>query len=136
MHQDPRKALDDAQNLVQGKGFLGFFTRLFLGKSTSDSMSASIAQAQGYVAGADAAARLRATGARTQARVLALADTGTLVNFDPVLRLQLEVLPPFGGPSYVTELQSVVSKIAIPRVGDVLAVVVDPGNPNALALAV
>lgn len=135
IQQDPRKALNDAQNLVEGKGVLGFLTKLFLGKGFSQQMSGSIAQARSHLDQADVAAQLRATGLATQARVLQIADTGTLVNFDPVVHLQLEVIPPRGGANYVTELRTVVSKIAIPRVGEVLSVVVDPNNPAALALA-
>lgn len=135
MNQDPHKALDQAHDLAKGKGFLGFLTKLFLGKNTMNQWSSTIDQAKGHMKGMDDAARLRATGRPTQARVLQLADTGTLVNFDPVLRLQLEVIPPAGGPNYVTELQTVVSKIAIPRVGDILRIVVDPANPQALAIA-
>lgn len=135
MHNDPQKALNTAKNLVDGKGFLGFFTKLFMGKSALQQMSHGIGQAQAHLAGADAAARIRATGRPTQAQVLGIADTGTLVNFNPVVRLQLEVIPPGGGTNYVTEIQTAVSKIAVPRVGDILGVVVDPANPNALALA-
>ena len=47
----------------------------------------------------------------------------------------VEVIPPMGGTNYVTEIQTAVSKIAVPRVGDILGVFVDPANPSALALA-
>lgn len=135
MHQDPRKALSEAQNLVEGKGVLGFLTKLFLGKGAAQQMSGGIAQARAHLDQVDVAAQLRATGLPTQARVLGIADTGALLNFDPVVQLQLEVIPPRGGANYLTELRSVVSKIAVPRVGDVLPVVVDAANPHALALA-
>lgn len=134
MQQDPRKALNDAQNLVEGKGVLGFLTKLFLGKGAAQQMSGSIAQARSHLDQVDASAQLRATGLPTQARVLQIADTGTLLNFDPVVHLQLEVIPPRGGANYVTELRTVVSKIAIPRVGDVLPIVVDPAQPATVAL--
>lgn len=135
MQNDPQKALRTAQNLVEGKGFLGFFTKLFLGKSASQQMSGGIAQAQAHLAGIDESARIRSVGLPTRARVLHIADTGTLVNFNPVVALGLEVIPPTGGANYVVSLQTAVSKIAIPRVGDILGVVVDPSNPNAIALA-
>jgi hypothetical protein len=135
MHNDPRQALNNAQNLVEGKGFLGFLTKLFLGKSAAAQMSHGIGQAQVHLNGVDAAARLRTIGSPTQARVLDIADTGALVNFNPVVRLRLEVIPPMGGTNYVTEIQTAVSKIAVPRVGDILGVFVDPANPSALALA-
>jgi len=135
MTNDPRQALNTAKNLVEGKGFLGFITKLFMGKSATNQMAQGINQAQAHLDGADAAARIRATGRPTQARVLNIADTGTLINFNPVVRLQLEVIPPGGGANYVTEIQTAVSKIAIPRIGDILPVMVDQANPNAIALA-
>ena len=135
MQNDPRKALNTAQNLVEGKGFLGFFTKLFMGKSALAQMSGGIAQAQAHLAGMDESARIRSVGRPTQARVLHIADTGTLVNFNPVVSLGLEVIPPGGEANYVVTLQTAVSKIAIPRRGDILPVVVDPANPNAIALA-
>ncbi len=49
MHNDPRQALNNAQNLVEGKGFLGFLTKLFLGKSAAAQMSHGIGQAQAHL---------------------------------------------------------------------------------------
>ena len=53
MKQDPREALDQARKLTQGKGIMGWLTRLFMGKNTMAQFDASLNQAQGYMDQAD-----------------------------------------------------------------------------------
>ena len=67
--------------------------------------------------------QLLAAGApTTQAVVVSIADTGKLVNFDPVVDL---VLQPSGAADRVA-LQTIVSKLRIPRVGDQVLLIADP----------
>lgn len=69
-------------------------------------------------------------GVRCSAKVLDVVDTGETINEDPVARLTLFVSPPPGAPPFGTTIEATVSRLAIPRNGDMLAVVCDPGNPG------
>jgi hypothetical protein len=131
--KDHRAALQQAQNLVQGKGIMGWLTRLFMGKSTTASMANSLNQAEGYLNQADMQQRIMATGVPAKATVRTIADTGTLINFNPVVDLQLDVTPQTGQPFQV-QLRTPVSKIAIPRVGDTINVKYNPQNTQEMAI--
>ncbi len=80
---------------------------------------------------------LLARGAHGQARVLNVQGTGTLVNHDPQVVLDLEVAPGPGAPTFRARCTSIVSQIALPRVqpGCVVPVRFDPMNPQRIALA-
>ncbi|WP_435807696.1 hypothetical protein [Streptomyces canus] len=67
----------------------------------------------------------------TQAVVVSIADTGKLVNFDPVVDL---VLQPSGAADRVA-LQTIVSKLRIPRVGDQVLLIADPDRPGGYLYA-
>jgi hypothetical protein len=77
-----------------------------------------------------------ATGEPGQARVLAITATGTSLNDNPEVRMQLEVYLAGRAP-YRTEYTTIVSLLAIPRVqpGCVLALYVDRANPMRVAVA-
>jgi len=61
-----------------------------------------------------------------RATVTALADTGKLVGFDPIVALSVTLA---GGQSVVME--SLVSKLQIPRVGDSINVIPNPAQPDS-----
>ena len=75
-----------------------------------------------------------ADGVRCSARVLGVADTGETINEDPVARLTLLISPPAGAAPFGTTIEATVSRLAIPRSGDVLPVVCDPGKPDKTEL--
>ncbi len=76
--------------------------------------------------------RLIAAGVPTvPAAVRSLTDTGSLVNYDPVVDL---VVQPAGSAEPVT-LRAVVSKLAIPRVGDQVLLLSGPGQPGGYSYA-
>ena len=52
-------------------------------------------------------------GQDAEAKVLALADTGTRINDDPLVKITLEVQPP-NQPSFRTEVKQTVSVISLP----------------------
>jgi hypothetical protein len=67
------------------------------------------------------------------AEVLVITDTGALINFNPVVKLKLKVTPQYG-VVYDAEIETAVSKIAIPRVGDKINIKYNPANPNEMAI--
>jgi hypothetical protein len=81
--------------------------------------------------------RILQSGEQAQARIVNIQDTGMLVNHNPRVRLLLEVRP-FGRQPYQTELTTLVSHLAIPRVqpGCIVPIRIDPMNPQQVALAV
>ncbi len=73
-------------------------------------------------------------GVRCSAKVLVVADTGETINEDPVARLTMRVSPPAGATPFDTTIEATVSRLAVPRKDDTLAVVCDPANPENTAL--
>ncbi len=69
-------------------------------------------------------------GMRCAARLLAIGDTGVTINDDPLAKLTLSVSPPRGLRPFEATIETTVSRLAIPRVGDTLPVVCDPANPG------
>jgi hypothetical protein len=67
---------------------------------------------------------------RCSARVLAIGDTGATINDDPLARLTLRVSPAHGAGPFEATIETTVSRLAIPRVGDTIPVVCDPANPG------
>jgi hypothetical protein len=76
------------------------------------------------------AARLVATGAPATAVVTDVRDTGVTVNDNPQVVLTVRIEPADGRPPYDSSATRTVSRVAIPRVGDRLAVRVDPADPQ------
>ena len=76
------------------------------------------------------------TGVPASAIIVSLADTGMLVNYQPQVRIGLQVNPANGMP-YQTEVTMVVSQLLIPRVqpGMTVPVMIDPKDPSKVALA-
>jgi hypothetical protein len=80
--------------------------------------------------------RILQSGVLATATVLQLAETGMMVNYQPQVRILLQVNPPNGAP-YQAEVTRVISHVQIPRVqpGAVVPVKIDPGDPTKVALA-
>src|SRR3954470_10657726 len=83
-------AMKKAEGLVGGKGVMGKVTKGFMGSDFTDQMS------KGLQAGRDAQAAVAANAAAAasgvpgiKATVTALADTGTMINNDPVVNLSV-----------------------------------------------
>ncbi|MNN99621.1 hypothetical protein D3C81_2193110 [compost metagenome] len=60
-----------------------------------------------------------------------MADTGKLINFDPIVILTLDVRES-SGAVYPKTLETLVSKLQIPRVGDQVGLGHHPANPAEL----
>ena len=120
-------AMQKAEGLVRGKGIMGKVTKGFMGSDFTDQMS------QGLQAGRDAQAAVAANAAAAasgvpgiKATVTSLADTGTLINNDPVVNLSVTLE---GGQAVQLD-QTLVSKLQIPRVGDSVTLIPNPAQPG------
>jgi hypothetical protein len=106
--------------LIFGTVFIGIFVFAF-----------------GKVFGSQARQReLQKTGARAEATITGLKETGLTVNeIYPIVKILLEVRPP-GGQPYQAEVQTMVSRLDIPQIqpGTVVAVAYDPADPSNVAL--
>jgi len=79
--------------------------------------------------------QLLTTGTPGTATIKGLTDTGTLVNFNPQVVLDLEVTVD-GKDAYTTQLTTAVPQMQIPLVqpGNTLGVRVDPADPSLIAI--
>ncbi|ADI04623.1 hypothetical protein SBI_01502 [Streptomyces bingchenggensis BCW-1] len=122
------RAAEIADQVADGKGFYGRATRAFLAKEDFAKVQQTIGA---YKSGQDVR-QLLAMGAPTvPAVVVSIGDTGRLVNFDPVVDL---VLQPSGTTDRTT-VQTVVSKLRIPRTGDQVLLIADPARPGGYLYA-
>jgi len=116
MAQRQEDAMKMAENIGQGKGFVGKMTKVVMGGEFTD----QVAQATSSMNDAQHAASLRAQGAPTETvTVLAIQDTGQSINDNPHVVLTVEVA---GTP---TALATLVSRLEIPRVGEQVLVIRD-----------
>ncbi|GHC73111.1 hypothetical protein [Streptomyces flavofungini] len=123
------RAAEIAGKVAGGKGFYGRTTRAFLGGEDF----AKVQQSIGAHNSAVHARQLLAMGAPTlPAVVVSITDTGKLVNFDPIVDL---VLQPSGTDTERIALQTIVSKLRIPRTGDQVLLIADPARPGGYLYA-
>jgi hypothetical protein len=132
IEQDPKKALENADKSLN-TGLTGALTKGFMGKDFVDRMNSSIEKGKNAMAGMEEAQMLAQSGMPASAEVLSIADTGMLVNFNPVVQLKLNVQPSVGG-AFETTGQCAVSKIAIPRVGDKINIKYNPADPSKIVV--
>ena len=130
--KDPKKALDNADKTLN-TGLTGALTKGFLGQDFVDTMNQGINSGRNAVAGVEMGQYLAQAGMDATAQVVAIQDTGTLINFNPVVKLTLKVTPAYG-VGFDTVGQSMVSKIAIPRVGDTIKIKYNPADPTQLVV--
>ena len=127
--RDPaERGLEIANKVASGKGFYGRATKAFVGGENFARIQQSVHTLNEAI---DVRQLIAAGAPTTRAVVTAIADTGGLINFDPVVDLVVQ-LRDTGVP---LQLRTVVSKLAIPRTGDEVLLVADPRNPNAFLYA-
>ena len=79
------------------------------------------------------AAWLIANGKQGVGRITDVQDTGVTVNDDPRVRVIMQVEPTDGSPSVTLEKALIVSRVAVPRVGESFPVWFDPAKPQRWA---
>jgi hypothetical protein len=122
------RGLEIANKVASGKGFYGRMTKSFVGAEDF----AKIQQSVGAVNSGIDAQQLLAMGAPTiTALVVSVHDTGRLVNYDPVVDL---VLRPIGSQHQIV-LQTIVSKLRVPRPGEQVRLLHNPRQPDGFLYA-
>ncbi|MEU7869914.1 SHOCT domain-containing protein [Dactylosporangium sp. NPDC049140] len=77
---------------------------------------------------------LQTSGRAAVAEVLAVRETGTTVNDNPIVGLRVRLTPTDGGDPVEGEKNALVSRLNIPRVGERYAAGYDPGSPDSFVL--
>lgn len=77
--------------------------------------------------------RLEEAGVTAQAQVLSVQDTGMTVNNNPRVKITLAVSPTDGSAPFEVSTKHTVSRVAIPRAGDVYMVRYDPEDHDNFA---
>ena len=129
MDKNPEEALNDGRKTINS-GITGGLTKAFMGQEFVDKMNSAMDQGQAAIDMQKGGNMLAMTGLEASAEVVAIEDTGTLINMNPVVKLTLKVTPPLGLPAFETTGQTVVSKIAIPRKGDTIKIKYNLANPS------
>jgi len=132
IEKDPQKALDNAKKTMNS-GLTGGLTKAFMGKDFVNDMNNAMDRGQAALDMQKSGAWIAQSGMDATAEVLSIQDTGSLINMNPVVVLQLKVQPAVGA-EFTTTAQTMVSKIAIPRVGDKIKIKYNPANPSQLAV--
>jgi hypothetical protein len=128
MDKSPEEALNDGRKSLNS-GISGGLTKAFLGKDFVDKMNDTMDKGQAAIDMQKSGNMLAMTGLEASAEVVAIQDTGTLINMNPVVKLTLKVTPTMGMPAFDTTGETTVSKIAIPRKGDTIKIKYNPANP-------
>lgn len=120
-------AMQQAEKLVSGKGLMGKVTKGFMGSDFTDKMGDALQAGRDGQAAVAANAAAAASGVPgIKATVTALADTGTMINNDPVVNLSVTLE---GGQALQLD-KTLVSKLQIPRVGDSITLIPNPAAPG------
>jgi hypothetical protein len=112
------------------KGITGGLTKAFMGQEFVDKMNNVMDQGQAAIDMQKSGNMLAMTGMEATAQVVAIEDTGALINMNPVVKLTLKVTPAMGMPAFDTTGEVAVSKIAIPRKGDTIKIKYNVADPK------
>ena len=132
IEKDPQKALDQGKKTLN-TGLTGGLTKAFMGKDFVNDMNNAMDRGQAALDMQKSGAWIAQAGMDATAQVVSIQDTGSLINMNPVVVLQLKVQPAMGA-AFETTAQTVVSKIAIPRVGDTIKIKYNPADPSQIAV--
>jgi hypothetical protein len=128
MDKSPDEALNDGRKAIN-KGISGGLTKAFMGQEFVDKMNSAMDMGQAAIDMQKNNGWLAQAGMDATAEVVAIEDTGALINMNPVVKLTLKVTPAMGMPAFDTTGETAVSKIAIPRKGDSIKIKYNPANP-------
>ncbi len=127
--KSPEEALNDSRKTLNS-GITGGLTKAFMGQEFVDKMNSTMDAGQAAIDMQKNGNMLAMTGIEGTAEVVAIEDTGTLINMNPVVKLTLKATPAVPGLApFETVGQSAVSKIAIPRKGDTVKIKYNFANP-------
>jgi hypothetical protein len=129
---EAKSGLENADKVIN-KGVMGWITRLFMGKKFTNDMNQTLAMGNDTLEMIDKRNELLRTGRDATAIVLTIEDTGKLINYDPIVKIKLNVMSDVSG-SFEVETEQIVSKIAIPRVGDRVNIKYNPNNTKELII--
>ena len=111
-------------------GIMGGLTKAIMGKDFVNDMNSTMDQGQAALDGLQQQ-WLAQNGLDVTAEVVMVQDTGSTVNMNPVVVIQMKVTPTAGAPFKLTT-QTMVSRIAVPRAGDKIKY--NPANPQQVAI--
>ena len=114
-------------------GITGGLTKAFMGKDFVNDMNSAMNQGQAALDGLQQQQWLAQNGLEATAEVVMVQDTGSTVNMNPVVVIQMKVTPAAGAPFDLTT-QTMVSRIAVPRAGDKIKIKYNPANPQQVAV--
>ncbi|MEE1740314.1 hypothetical protein [Streptomyces sp. BE147] len=126
------RAHEIADKVASGKGFYGRATRAIVGGEDFARLQESVGA---YNTGLTAQQLIAMGVPPVPAVVVSITDTGKLVNFDPVVELVVDLVPQPSGVAGRIELQTIVSKLRIPRAGEQVLMVADPAQPGVYLYA-
>lgn len=108
----------------------------FDAKATMADGMARMQAAQEMLAQQTAAATLATTGEAATAQVLASRDTGSQVNMQPIVEVDLMVTRSTGGPPYPATVRQMIpnAQLGLVAPGSTIAVKIDPANPQTVLI--
>lgn len=139
VEKDPKKAQENA-NKDMDKAVSGFFNRIFLGKDFQNQMKQAMEQVNEACDAVDSSSdfdfpedssAIAQTGVPATAEVVSVEDTGKMINYNPIVKINLKVVPQFGVPFEVIT-ETMVSKIAVPRAGDKINIKYNPEKTSQI----
>jgi hypothetical protein len=129
---DPAGLIEDHKKSLNS-GMTGFMTKAFMGKEFVNKINGVMDMGQDAMAGQMERLKLIQTGLDGTADILSVQDTGGTINDNPVVSIHMTVSPASGEP-YEVSLKTMVSRIAVPRVGDKVKIKYSPENPQQVAI--
>ncbi len=132
IEKDPQKALDQGKKTLNNPLLKGV-TKAFMGQDFVDQTDNAMNQAQQALDAQKSGQWLAMSGMPATAEVLSIQDTGKLVNMNPIVILKVKVNSTMGA-AFETTGEVMVSKIAIPRVGDTINIKYNPADPTQFAV--
>lgn len=111
---------------LMNKGLTGMLMKGMVPKQHRDAINQSLDSARQAQLAASGSLPMAAT-----ATVMSVTDTGKLINFDPIVVLVLDVTET-DRSRYRRTLETLVSKMQIPRAGDRVGLGKNPANPAEL----
>lgn len=129
---NPAGAIEDHKKSLNS-GVTGLLTKTFMGKDFVNRINGAMDMGQNALAGQQERLKLIQTGLDGTADVLSVQDTGGTVNGNPIVMIHMTVSPSSGAP-YDVNIQTMVSRIAVPRVGDKVKIKYAPENPQQVAI--